>query len=59
MADGRDSVQIRENCLQIIVGHVTEIPPRHDRADSSCADAAGSDRLEELGLIVIADSGRV
>jgi len=59
MMDGPDGAQVRENSLEIVIGHLPEEPPGHDGANLPCGYFARPHDLQEHGFIVIADAGRI
>ncbi len=38
MVDGLEGAQVGEDGLEIVIGHLPEEPPWHDRADLPCSD---------------------
>ena len=59
MVDGPDGAQVREDGLEIVIGHLPEKPPWHDGANLPCAYLARLHHLQEHGFVVIADAGRI
>jgi hypothetical protein len=59
MVDGLERTQIREDSLQVGIVHLSEKPPRRDGANPPGTDFPRMHGLQELGFIVIADTGRI
>jgi hypothetical protein len=59
VVDRLHSAQEGENGLEIVVVHLPEKPPRHDRTNLPCTDLSRVHGLQELGFVVIANTGRI
>ena len=55
----RQSSQISEDCLQIVVVEVGELSERHDRRQLSRLHISGAHDLDERRFVVVADTGSV
>src|SRR6516165_2162622 len=53
------SAEVSEYRLQVLVGQVTIVPPRHNLAKLSSLDVAGSNHLHELCFVVVGNSRRI
>ena len=53
MLHWRQRSQVREDRFQILVGHVSEVAPRHDRIQLPRAYLARAQSLHEQRLVVI------
>lgn len=52
-------LQIGEDGLQVIVGHVFEKPPRHGRVQRPCADVPGSQGRNEKLFVVVGNAAGI
>ena len=59
MVDGLDDAQVREDGLEIFIGHLREKPPWHDGANLPRAYLARPHDPQEHGFVVITDTGRI
>ncbi len=59
MPHGWQRSQVREDRLQIIIGHVAKITPRHDRTKLSGAGVAGAQCLNKESFVVVRNTRSV
>ena len=59
MVDGLERAQVREDGLEIVIAHLPDKPPRHERADFPRTNLSRVHGLQELRFVVIADTGRI
>ena len=57
--DRRQCVDVGENRVQVVVGHIPIKAPWHDRIQFPRADLTGPYGFDEGGLVVVRDAGRI
>jgi hypothetical protein len=57
MMNRRNRTQIRVDCLQVLIGHISICDDRHNRAEVASPDFSGSHHLQKKVLVAIRNTG--